>query len=171
MKSLARRFLSGVLVAFCFVAFAKADDVGDPAFLAISGGAFDVADDHTAAEGRVEYRSNLKLWIFKPFAGVMATSDSALFGYAGVLVDVPLGDSLVATLSFAPGAFHDGNGKDLGNGLEFRSQIELAYRFKNRSRLGLSVAHMSNAGLGDENPGTESVMLTYAMPFDGLLGD
>lgn len=169
MKSLARRFLSGVLLAFCFAAIAKADGVGDPAYLAVSAGAFDVADDHTAAEGRVEYRSNLKLWIFKPFAGVMATSDSAVFGYAGVLVDVPLGDSFVATLSFAPGAFHDGDGKDLGNGLEFRSQIEVAYRFENRSRLGLSVSHISNAGLGDENPGAESVMLTYAMPLDGLL--
>ena len=42
-----------------------------------------------------------------------------------------------------------GDGLDLGYGLEFRSQLEIAYRFDNRSRLGVAVSHMSNASWVD----------------------
>ncbi len=54
--------------------------------------------------------------------------------------------------------------------MEFRSQIEFAYRFDDRSRLGVAVSHMSNASLGESNPGTESAMLYYSLPFDTLFG-
>jgi len=143
----------------------------DPDFIAFSAGAFDIGKDQTAAEGRLEYRSDIKLWIFKPFAGVMGTSDGGAYGYAGVLVDVFLGNRIVTTISFAPGAYAEGDGKDLGHDLEFRSQLEVAYRFDDRARLGLSISHMSNASIGDKNPGTESLMLTYALPVRGLFGD
>ena len=52
---------------------ARADD---PDLLSLSLGAFDTFDNKTAAEGRVEYRSDRKLWIFKPFSGFMATRRS-----------------------------------------------------------------------------------------------
>ncbi len=136
----------------------------DPDFIAFSAGVFDLGKDETAVEGRLEYRSDLRLWIFKPFAGVMATSDSAAYGYAGVLVDMFFGDRVVATLSFAPGAYTKGDGKKLGHELEFRSQVELAYRFDDRARLGLALSHMSNASIGRKNPGAESLVLTYAVP-------
>jgi len=144
---------------------ARADD---PAFISFSAGAFDVGKDQTAGEGRLEYRSNLKLWVFKPFAGVMATSDGGAYGYAGVLVDMFFGRRWVATLSFAPGYHAKGDGKNLGHELEFRSQIEVAYRFDDRARLGLSLSHMSSASIGDKNPGTESIMVTYSLPIENL---
>ena len=56
----------------------------------------------------------------------------------------------------------------LGHDLEFRSQIEIAYRFDDRARLGLSLSHMSSASIGDKNPGTESIMVTYALPIENL---
>lgn len=148
---------------------AKADE---PAFLALSGGVYDVADSFTAGEFRAEYRfaETHKLWVFTPFLGVMATTDSAVYGYAGIGMDIFFGRRFVLTPNFAVGAYHDGDGKDLGNTVEFRSGLELAYRFDNRSRLGLAVHHISNAGLGDRNPGTESAVLTYAIPTDMLLG-
>ncbi|MDP6622047.1 MAG: acyloxyacyl hydrolase, partial [Alphaproteobacteria bacterium] len=65
--------------------------------------------------------------------------------------------------------YHRGQGKDLGHWIEFRSQLELAYRFDDRSRLGVSLSHISNASLDDNNPGTESLMLNYAVPFHRLL--
>ncbi|MDP6692266.1 MAG: acyloxyacyl hydrolase [Alphaproteobacteria bacterium] len=143
----------------------------DPDFIAFSAGAFDIGKDQTAAEGRLEYRSDIRLWIFKPFAGVMGTSDGGAYGYAGVLVDVFFGNRIVSTISFAPGAYARGDGKDLGHDLEFRSQLEVAYRFEDRARLGLSISHMSNASIGDKNPGAESLMLTYALPVGNLFGD
>ena len=52
--------------------------------------------------------------------------------------------------------------------MEFRSQLEIAYRFDDRSRLGLAISHYSNASLGDTNPGTESAMIYYSVPLDKL---
>lgn len=148
---------------------AKAEE---PAFLALSVGAYDMNDDSTAGEFRAEYRFSEanKLWIFTPFIGVMATTDKAVYGYAGLGVDIPLGQRVVLIPSAAVGAYHDGDGKDLGHTLEFRTGLELAYRFDNRSRLGIAWHHISNANLGDSNPGTESVVLTYSMPTDTLFG-
>lgn len=154
--------LAAALAAMAFIAGpAQADD---PKFLALSAGYYDINDDHDAFEGRIEYRHDKKFWIFKPFAGVMATSDEAVHGYAGVLVDIYFGRRWVLTPSFAPGLYRDGDGKDLGGTIQFRSQLEFSYRFDNRSRLGISVNHISNASIYDSNPGTESVAITYAIP-------
>ena len=143
----------------------------DPDFLSIGGGYFDWnRQKDTAAEFRLEYRSDKKLWIFKPLAGVMGTSDGGFYGYAGIGIDVFLGRRLVVTPSFAPGYYAKGGGHDLGHALEFRSQLEIAYRFDNRSRLGVAVSHMSNASISDENPGTESAILYYSMPISTLTG-
>ena len=51
--------------------------------------------------------------------------------------------------------YGEGDGKDLGHAIEFRSGIEVAYRFDDYSRLGLSFTHISNAGLDERNPGVE----------------
>lgn len=139
-------------------------------YAAFSAGAFDVLDNQTTAEFRAEYWSGfelLKLGAFgdvRPFGGVMFTGDSAAYAYAGILLGVPVGQKLTITASFAPGAFHRGDGKHLGHGLEFRSQLAVDYRFAGGSRLGVSFSHMSNASISDNNPGAESVMLTYALP-------
>ena len=149
----------------------RAQQADDPDFVTFAAGWFDMnrqKDD--GAEVRLEYRSDKKLLMFKPFGGVMATSDGASYYYAGVLIDVFLGRRVVATPSFAPGYYAKGSGYDLGHAVEFRSQFELAYRFDDRSRLGVSFGHMSNAGLGDKNPGTESLMLNYSTPLSSLTG-
>ena len=154
----------------CIAAAAPAAAEDDPAFRTIAAGAFDVGKDVTAFEGRLEYRHDGKLWIFKPFGGVMATGDGGAYGYAGVLIDAFWGERIVTTLSFAPGAYARGDGKDLGHTVEFRSQFEIAWRFDDRSRLGLSFGHMSNASIGDKNPGAESLMLNYSFPFSRVGG-
>ena len=143
----------------------------DPDFLSVAVGYFDWnRTKNTAVEFRGEYRSDAKFWIFKPFGGLMATTDGGFYGFAGVLVDVYFGNRFVVTPSFAPGFYEEGSGLDLGHEVEFRSQIEFAYRFDDRSRLGVAVNHMANAGLGDSNPGTESAMVYYSIPFDALFG-
>ena len=148
---------------------ARADD---PAFISFAGGYFDWnRQKDEAAEFRLEFRSAEKFWIFKPLGGIMATSDKAFYVYAGVGIDVYLGNRVVITPSFAPGYYHKGDGLDLGHELEFRSQLEIAYRFDNRSRLGVAISHMSNASIGDTNPGTESAMVYYSVPIPVLFGN
>ena len=47
----------------------------------------------------------------------------------------------------------------------FRTGAEFAYRFANQTRLGLEVTHTSNAGLTRLNPGEQSVLLMYSIPW------
>ena len=106
------------MIAACLIfgiAGATSARADDPDFLSLSLGAFDTFDNKTAAETRVEYRSDKKFWIFKPFSGFMATSDKAIYGYLGVLIDFYFGRRFVITPSFAPGAWSRGDGKDLGH--------------------------------------------------------
>ena len=145
----------------------------EPDFLSVGAGYYDLFDDQAAGEARLEYRfdEERRLWVFTPFGGVMATTDAATYGYAGIGVDVFFGPRWVATPTFAAGIYGNGDGKDLGNAVEFRSGLEVAYRFDDRSRLGLSFTHISNAGIGDRNPGVESLVLMYSVPFDRLFAD
>lgn len=149
---------------------AQSADAEAPAFLSFAGGAFDVNDDFTVFEGRMEYRSNWRPLYVAPFAGIMANYDEAFYAYGGVYLDLFLGERLVLTPSFAVGAYGKGSSKDLGSSVEFRSQLELSVRLDNRIRLGVAVSHMSNAGLNDVNPGTESIVFTYSVPMPMLTG-
>jgi hypothetical protein len=145
-------------------------DGDDPSFLVFGLGYYDVnKQNNSAADFRLEYRHGEKLWIFKPWVGVEGTSDGAFYGAAGILIDVYFGKRLVLTPSFGAGLYADGDGKELGHAVEFRSQIEIAYRFDNRARLGLAFSHISNASIGDKNPGVEILNVYYSLPLDGLL--
>ena len=146
---------------------AQADD---PAFLSFGAGYFDFnRQKDPGAEFRVEYRSAYKLWQLKPFVAAAGATTGHGFIGAGVLMDIYFGRRLVLTPSFAPHVYFGGNNKlDLDYPLEFRSQLEMAYRFDDRSRLGLAISHYSNAGLGDGNPGTETVSVYYSIPFSGF---
>jgi lipid A 3-O-deacylase len=159
-----------VLAALVFQAPpAAADD--DPSFLAFSAGAFDVfKSEHTAGEFRVEYRGRKLIGPVKPLLGVMTTTESALYGYFGLGVDIFFGSRIVLLPSASVGLYDDGHGKPLGNTVEFRTGAELAYRFDNRSRIGIALHHISNAGLGTKNPGQESLVLTYAIPIETIVG-
>lgn len=138
----------------------------DPSFVTFSLGYFDVLDnnDGAAVAGGLEWMSNKRLWIFQPIVGAMVTSEGSLYGYAGLATDFFFGNRWVLTPSFAVGAYSEGDGVDLGHVLEFRSSIALSYRFDDRSRLGLRFYHLSNADIGDENPGVEVLDLTYSIP-------
>jgi hypothetical protein len=167
-----RRLLAALVVLpFVLCAPAQADD--DPSFLSVGAGWWDIiADDEDQADFRLEYRHGERfLHIFKPWAGVEVTSAGAVWGGAGLLVDIYFGRRVVLTGSTAVGGFYEGDGKDLGSPIEFRSTIELGYRFDDRSRLSLAFGHLSNAGIGDKNPGTEVLTLYYHLPIDRLFGE
>ena len=140
--------------------------------LSIGIGWYDWNDDKDAVDFRLEYRSPHEvLWHVKPWIGMEGTTDGAVYGVAGILVDLFLGSNLVFTPSFGGGLYADGGGKDLGHVVEFRSQLELGYRFDDRSRLSVAVSHISNASLDDNNPGTEVATIYYHMPIRSLFGE
>jgi hypothetical protein len=134
-------------------------------YISFGLGYFDINDNKSTAEFRIERRLNKSLWMTQPFVGVMASGDAAIYGYSGIAFDWML-SNFILTPSFAVGAYLDGDGKDLGHTIEFRSALEIAYKFPDRHRLGLMFYHLSNASLADNNPGTEVLSLSYSIPFN-----
>ena len=108
----------------------------------------------------------------KPFAGIEVTTDSALYVLGGIYLEDNLGKLLTGnqnkwnfTPSFGLGYYDDGDGKKLGNKLEFRTTVEISYQLKNDDRIGISLGHISNANIGNKNPGVEIISLSYQKPF------
>lgn len=136
----------------------------DPDFITLGVGGFDVNDNETAAQLEIQARLNTRFWIFKPQVGMFITTEHGSYAYMGLLVDAFFGNTLVLSPSFSVGVNHEGEGKQLGGAIEFRSALEFAYRFSDRSRLGIQIGHLSNAGIYSENPGTEFAILNYSLP-------
>ena len=98
-----------------------------------------------------------------PITGFMMTADSASYFYTGVQAEYKIG-KLNVTPSFSPGLYSMGDGKDLGHPLEFKSEIQLSVDFFG-SKLGYSQSHISNADLGEKNPGADSYMFNFMKSF------
>lgn len=155
------------VIAIATVMMAPSASAQEPSFLSVGLGWYDINDDKDAIDLRVEFRSKAKfLGFVKPWVGIEITSDAAAYGVAGVLSDIYFGRRFVLTPSFGVGVYADGDGKDLGSAIEFRSQLELGYRFDNRSRLALAFSHISNAHLTNQNPGSEILTVYYHVPLE-----
>lgn len=161
---------AGLVFAFALLVTAPLRAEGG-ALLAPSAGGFEVDDStYRAAEVGLQWRGGGRWWVFHPMAGGMVTHKGSCNLYAGFSFDLPLGNRLVLRPSFAPGYYNKGGGKDLGDPLEFRSGIEVGWRFSNGTQLGLELNHISNASLGDHNPGANSLMVMVAIPAAKLFG-
>ena len=101
---------------------------------------------------------------FSPITGFMMTEDSTSYFYSGVQAEYKIG-KLNIIPSFAPGLYSMGDGKDLGSPLEFKSEVQLSIDFLSGSRLGYSMSHLSNADLGETNPGADSYMFNFMKSF------
>tara|TARA_B100001059_G_C17589864_1_gene454086 strand:+ start:125 stop:655 length:531 start_codon:yes stop_codon:yes gene_type:complete len=108
----------------------------------------------------------------KPFAGIELTSDSALYLISGIYLEDNIGDLFIGkdnnwnfTPSFGVGYYDDGNGKKLGNKIQFRTTLEFSYELVNKNRIGISFGHISNANIGNKNPGAEMISLSYQKHF------
>ena len=99
-----------------------------------------------------------------PITGALITGDNAGYIYTGVQAQYKVG-FLNLTPSFTPGLYHKGDGKDLGHILEFKSEVQLSLDLSKSSELVFSFNHLSNASLGDKNPGANSYMFNYIKNF------
>lgn len=133
--------------------------------LALTVGYFDIFDDDEALDVGVEYRSGTPcFWEIKPFITGHINSEGSAYALGGIYGDIGLSDEWTLTPSLGAGLYGDGEGKDLGHTLVFRTQVELGYSFQNGSRLAGALSHMSNGGLDSHNPGTEMLTVNYSFP-------
>jgi hypothetical protein len=133
--------------------------------LGVSTGVYEPLEERFLdAEAGLELRLAPRLLGLVPVGGVMVTGEQSLYGYLGARRDFRLRGPWLATLTWAFGAYEESEGKDLGHTVQFRSGIEVGYERRDGSRLGLLLYHLSNAGLAESNPGSESLILTYSRP-------
>ena len=138
------------------------------AYIGANMGIANVVKGERSSAFGLEYRGAPLIWTLRPIVGGFATHRGAAYGYAGFGVDVRLTSNLLIRGNTAIGAYAEGNDIDLGHVVEFRSGVELVVELPNKAQLGFSFHHLSNAGLGDDNPGTEIVAINYAIPLDTL---
>ena len=118
-------------------------------------GNFDFSDDKQKAT---------LLGNISPVTGGFITENSAAYIYTGVEWNMDMGPFFF-TPSFTPGLYHEGDGKDLGHVLEFKSELQLSYKTTDTTNFAVSYNHVSNASLGDKNPGANSYMFNFLKKF------
>ena len=136
----------------------------------IYSGMFDFSDDGKRStligfqHQNVELNRDTFLGNLSPITGAMFTADNAAYVYTGVQANYSLG-ILNIIPSFTPGLYEAGDGKDLGHMLEFKSEVQLSLDLPKDSQFGFSYNHLSNASLGDKNPGANSYMFNFLQKF------
>ena len=157
------------LVTFFFTAQVFANENSNHQYNFFTGN-FDFSDDKQSAlligfqHQNEDLERDTIIGNISPITGGFFTENSAAYIYTGFEWNVEMGE-LTFTPSFAPGLYHKGDGKDLGHTLEFKSEVQLSFNLSQSSKLGLSYNHVSNASLGDKNPGANSYMFNFTKKF------
>ena len=159
-----RRFMALVAVAVAPLALLASPDRTIHPEAVATFGAIGVNDDEPAdTMGALEIRFAQNWRGIRPWAGLSAVDNGTVFAGAGFVYDFHPSEDWVITIGSGP-FYYSSDKHDLGLDLEFYSFIEGSYRLRNDTRLGLRVGHLSNAGLGRMNPGTENVQLVFVIP-------
>ncbi len=160
------------LIAFCTASISAQAAASREEYLTGYAGWFDLIDqDDQSAQFGVEYRMKPLVYGIRPTVGVSITTDAAIYGYGGLNWEIELMPSQLYLIpNFMVGAYGQGHGKDLGGALEFRSGLELDYQLPNMHCVGVSFNHISNASIYDKNPGAETLLVNYSIPFSAMMG-
>ena len=159
------------LISFSFLSLANSEDKkSNDTELNFFTGMFDFSDDTQAAgvfglqHQNDDLFRNSFLGKLSPITGGFLTENNAFYLYTGAQAEYDLG-LFTITPSFAPGYYNSGDGKDLGSALEFKSEIQMSLNLSNSTEFGMSYNHISNASLGDKNPGANSYMFNFLKQF------
>lgn len=159
-----------LLLAVIFAVPAAAADDGQGFVLSVGAYNTDDLSDDTDVEGSpievgLEYR-------FKPFhlgkvpigiaLGASGNEDNSYWAYFSFRYDWKVNERFTITPQTGASYYEEGDGRDLGGPLEFRSGLEFSFRLKQGGRIGLLFYHLSNADIYDENPGSNSLVLNWA---------
>ena len=160
-----------ILISFSFSSFVYAEDEPlNDTELNLFTGIFDFSDHKQKAGiiGLQHQNDDLFRETFlgklSPITGGFLTENNSFYVYTGAQTEFDVG-LFTITPSFAPGYYNSGDGKDLGHVLEFKSEIQMSLNLSDSTEFGMSYNHISNASLGDKNPGANSYMINFLKQF------
>jgi len=169
-----RKFILNILATLIFLScfsFSYAEEIkSNETELNFFTGMFDFSD-HKQKAGIIGiqhqnddlFRESF-LGKLSPITGGFLTENNAYYLYTGAQAEYDLG-MFTITPSFAPGYYSSGDGKDLGHALEFKSEVQMSLNLSDSTQFGMSYNHISNASLGDKNPGANSYMINFLKQF------
>ena len=169
-----RKFILNILVSLMclsYFSFSNAEEIkSNETELNFFTGMFDFSD-HKQKAGIIGiqhqnddlFRDSF-LGTLSPITGGFLTENNAFYLYTGAQAEYDLG-MFTITPSFAPGYYSSGDGKDLGHSLEFKSEVQMSLNLSDSTQFGMSYNHISNASLGDKNPGANSYMINFLKQF------
>ena len=161
--------LGSSIIIFMLAVSVYADERKEYEMINITAGQVGILDEPDGPQRYgLEYRftSFSGPWGFRliPAIGVASANNGASFAYADLRHDFYLNDRWLLIPSFGAGMFKDSREIELGNNLEFRSGLEVAYQFGNKIRAGIAIFHLSNGGISSQNPGTEALVFSVCIP-------
>lgn len=131
-------------------------------------GVFDAFDDMDTGVGSltIESKPLPKYWGLRPTVQFMAIEGSGLYLGVGVLKEIFINTDWTWGLGFSAGLAHDSEKiSAIDHDLEFYSRVILSRQINASSAVRLELGHISNGGLDDKNPGTETLMLFWLHSF------
>ncbi|MCL6415997.1 acyloxyacyl hydrolase [Aestuariirhabdus sp. Z084] len=148
--------------------FSSASLYADGVYVGIGGGVFDTLDgaDKLATSFTVEAPELENWWDIRPtLQGVFISRSGYYIGLGGVK-EFPLADPFSWGLGFSGGYAHeDEESRALRYDVQFYTRVMLNYDATVNNRIRLEYGHISNAGIGTPNPGTEPTLLSWLYRF------
>ena len=90
------------------------------------------------------------------------TEEYAVYLSTGLAKKINLSESFSIVPSFSWGFYQEfDHGKDMGLPLEFKSEVEFNFNIFSNSVIGFTWNHISNADIGDKNPGSDSILFGF----------
>lgn len=139
--------------------------------LSLSFGNVIFQEDTIGRELYLRYDMGTSFGPFQPAMGLSVSDSNDIWVGVGAthttrFWDRPSGAGGYAQLHFMPGVYAQGNGRDLGYPIEFRSGAEIGYQAKNGVRMGVSFDHRSNGDISSVNPGLETFQFRVSVPLN-----
>ncbi|OUX40591.1 MAG: acyloxyacyl hydrolase [Proteobacteria bacterium TMED261] len=176
MKNFILHFLT-MMITFSFISYSYSDEKlsenvnkSNETELNIYTGMFDFSDDKQASGVLGLQHQNDELFResflgkVSPITGGFITEKNAFYFYSGAQAEYDVG-LITITPSFAPGYYNIGDGKDLGSPIEFKSEVQVSLNLSEATEFGMSYNHISNASIGEKNPGANSYMINFLKKF------
>jgi hypothetical protein len=163
-----RRLRSATLVLALLLVFTTG--AGRALEIAVGVGDYDV-EEHLG-DGPVEVDLVFRLdqhemWSWEkqrvvvlPAFGALATEKETYYAWVGNSIVISFGKHWELIPELGAGYYEQGDGKNLGGEIEFRSGLAVTYRVNDGLHFGAGFYHLSNAGIYELNPGLNSLLFT-----------
>ena len=158
------RPVAAAAMLWLLVAAAPPVEADEIRSLALAGGVFRFNKPDKQIEAGAEVRLPTQTWKLVVATGIYYAAEGSFYGFGGLRRDFSLGGRWQVTPGFGVALYEQGNGKNLGGLVQFRTMLEVSHQWPKGKRLGAAFYHLSNAGLYDHNPGSNSVIVTYSFP-------